>query len=51
MMRSYTYPDEYSPIGGMTYVETEAGWMIRQRTVCGEQMLASNINYPHWGLM
>ncbi len=51
MMRSNTYPDAYSPMGGMTDVETEAGWTIRHCTVCGEQMLASNINYPHWGLM
>lgn len=50
-MRYYKYPDEYSPIGGMTYVETEAGWTIRQLTVRGNQMLASNVAYPRWGLM
>ena len=51
MMRSSNYPDEYSPIGGMTHVEAEAGWTLRHCTVCGEYMLASTITYPHWRRM
>ncbi len=50
-MRYFKYDDEYSQIGGgITYVEAEDGWTIRQVTLNGEQYLASNINDPTWGL-
>jgi hypothetical protein len=51
MMRYFKYDDEYSEIaGGMTYVETDDGWAIRQLTINGDQYLASNINDPKSGM-
>jgi hypothetical protein len=51
-VKYYKYADEYSLLdGGTTYVETESGYVIRQITVNGDQVHASNVSYPPWGLM
>ena len=50
-MRYYQYPDEDAPIGGgMTYIATAAGRAIRQITVNGDAVIASNRLFPPWGL-
>ncbi len=50
-MKYYTYQDNEHPIGnGVTYIETEKGWTIRQITFNGERYFASNVNYPRWGM-
>ena len=50
-MRYFRYDDEYSEIaGGVTYVETDDGWAMRQLTLNGDKYLASNINDLNSGL-
>ena len=51
-MKYYKYPDEDSLNGsGVRFVEAEEGCSIREITVGNDSVLASNILYPHWGLM
>jgi hypothetical protein len=50
-MRYCKYDDAYSELdGGVTYVETNDGWYVRQATLNGSQHLASNINDPRFGM-
>jgi hypothetical protein len=51
-MKYYKYVDEYSHIApGMTYIETDDGWQIRQITCNEEECFASNRKCPPWGLI
>lgn len=50
-MKYYKYGDEYSLIGGKTYVETDEGYAWRQITVNDERYVASNLVYPGRGMM
>jgi hypothetical protein len=51
-MKYYKYHDENSIIEpGTTYVETDEGVTIREVTFNGTEYLASNVNYPHWGML
>jgi hypothetical protein len=51
-MKYYKYVDDYSHIApGMTYIETEDGWQIRQITCNEEECFASNRKCPPWSLM
>ncbi len=49
--RYFKYPDEYSPIGGVTYNETLNGSHIRQITFNGSEYAASNVKQPPWSLI
>lgn len=51
-MKYYKYLDEYSEIGGgVRYIETDDHHTsYREVTLNGTICLASNINYPHWGM-
>ena len=50
-MRYFHYIDEDSPVGnGITYIETDKGYAIRQITICGNRYMASNQRYPPWSL-
>jgi hypothetical protein len=50
-MRYYKFPEEGDPADdGLTYVETDGGWTIRQITVRDSQYLASNVDYPESGI-
>ena len=51
-MKYYKYLDEESPIGGgVRYIETDdEDVSYREVTWNGARCLASNINYPHWGM-
>lgn len=47
----FKYDDEYSEIaGGITYVETDDGWAMRQLTLNEDKYLTSNINDPNSGM-
>jgi hypothetical protein len=49
-MKYFEFPEEGDPTDdGLTYIETDNGWVIRQVTVCDGQFLGSNIDDPTWG--
>jgi hypothetical protein len=52
-MRYAKYQDDYTHLGqAITYLETdETGWARRQITFNGKEYLASNVNYPHYGMV
>lgn len=52
-MNYYKYDEiEDHPLGGgITYIESEDGWALRQITVRGDRYFASNMNNPPWGLV
>lgn len=50
-MRYYKFEDEYSPSdGGISYIEIDEGYAVRQITVNGENYIASNLLSPAEGL-
>ena len=49
-MRYFKYDDEYGGMAGVTYIETDNGWTIRQVTFNGSQYEASNIYDPLSGI-
>lgn len=51
-MNYYKYQDDFGPLGkAVTFVETDGGRTIRQITVSTGGQHASNVKYPHWGMM
>ena len=51
-MKYYKYLDEESFIGGAArYLETDRGRAVREVSLNGDVCLASNILYPHWGML
>ena len=49
--RYFKYADNDTPLGaGMTYLETQDGYAIRQITTNGSQDISSNLLFPPWGL-
>ncbi|MBN1316004.1 MAG: hypothetical protein JXA42_11065 [Anaerolineales bacterium] len=51
-MKYYKYLDEFGPLeGGFTYIELEDGYTVRQISINGDRIQASNICYSRWGLM
>jgi hypothetical protein len=51
-MNYYKYQDDFGPLGkAVTFVEIDEGRTIRQITVGSSGQHASNIKYPHWGMM
>lgn len=52
LMKYYKYDDGYRLVeDGITYVEVDDGWAVRQITVSEEGIYASNVSYPPWGLI
>lgn len=49
-VRYFKYPDDESLIGGTTYAELRDGVYIRQITVNGVDVIASNFKHPKWSI-
>jgi hypothetical protein len=51
LMKYYKYADDYGFVDdGITHLEVDNGWAIRQITVNDDVVYASNVSYPPWGL-
>ncbi|HEX8834573.1 MAG TPA: hypothetical protein VF719_10255 [Abditibacteriaceae bacterium] len=48
-MRYYKFNDDFIFSDGLTYIEADDGWTLRQLTVGDGQTIASNVNHPQWG--